>query len=82
MQYELWLGQFDKDDFIWKTIKKFDNYKDADEYYNKFIKSIINMNGEDIVEEYGSRLDIELRFDEKKIKWLGLYENIIKPDEK
>ena len=74
MEYELWLGKFEKDDFIWSLVKRFDNYGDGYKYYKQFVQEQIDLNNDELVEEHEStRLDIELRTDSKKINWVGIY---------
>lgn len=74
MEYELWLGKFEKDDFVWSLVKRFDNYGDGYTYYKKFVQEQLDLDNSELVEEHEStRLDIELRTDSKKINWTGIY---------
>lgn len=74
MKYELWFGKFEKEDFVWNIIKKFDKYDDAYKYYKKFVNEQFNLSNDELVEEHNStRLDIELRSNNQKINWVGIY---------
>lgn len=74
MKYELWFGKFEKDDFTWEIIKTFDNYKDAYKYYKNFTLEQLDLNNNELIEEHEStRLDIELRTENEKINWIGIY---------
>ena len=74
MKYELWFGKFEHEDLAWKIIKNFDNYEDAYKYYKKFVNEQFNLDNDELIEEHDStRLDIELRSNNKKINWIGIY---------
>lgn len=72
--FEIWLGTFDKEDFIWKTLKEFDKFDDAYKYFKDFSVKALELDVATFEKEYGSgRLDIELRQGEKRIDWVGIF---------
>ena len=65
VDYEIWLGTFEGEDFVWKTVKKlntFDKHKQA------------SYSAEELSKSWGSgRIDIELRQGKKLLNWVGMY---------
>ena len=75
--YEIWLGTFEGEDFVWETLKEFDEYDDAYKFYKDLSIKYLHMTDEQLLKDLGStRLDIELRKGESRLNWCGLYAKI------
>lgn len=74
-KYFLWLGTFEKDKFVWKKLKEFNDYDKAYAAYRKFVEEQTEYTDEELIDIWNSpRLDIELKDDQDKlINWVGIY---------
>lgn len=74
VNYEIWLGTFEGEDFVWKTIKKFNSYDDAVKFFEDYKRKQATYSAEELSKIWGSgRIDIELRQGKKLINWVGMY---------
>ena len=74
LEYEIWLGTFEGEDFIWKTIKKFNNFDQAYKFYHDYVMKQTTYTDEELKKIWSSgRLDVELRQGKKLINWCGIY---------
>ena len=74
VDYEIWLGTFEGEDFVWKTIKKFNDYDKASEFFENYKRKQAEYSAEELSKIWGSgRIDIELRQGKKLINWVGMY---------
>lgn len=74
VEYEVWLGTFEGEDFVWKTVKKFNNYKQASKFFEDYKRKQAEYSAEELSKIWGSgRIDIELRQGKKLINWIGMY---------
>ena len=74
VNYEIWLGTFEGEDFVWKTIKKFNNFEEAAKFFEEYKKKQASYDEEELSKIWGSgRIDIELRQGKKLINWVGMY---------
>lgn len=74
VNYEIWLGSFEGEDFVWKKIKEFNNYKDASKFFEEYKRKQASYDQEELSKIWGSgRIDIELRQGKKSLNWVGMY---------
>ena len=80
-EYELWLGSFEGENFKWKVIKKFNDFKKAFTAFKEFCDTQQGYSQEELKEVWSSpRLDIELRQGKKMLNWMGLYSRKVDKD--
>lgn len=73
----IFIGKFnaDKNTFSWDKYREFNTFREADKEFNSFCKSLFDYDYDEFVKEFKTpRMDVEIRFGEKKLKWFGLYE--------
>ena len=74
VDYEIWFGTFEGEDFVWKTIKKFNTYAEASKFFETYKKKQAEYSAEELSKVWGSgRIDIELRQGKKLLNWVGMY---------
>lgn len=74
VDYEIWLGSFEGDKFVWKTIKKFNDFDKAYNFYNSYVDKQESYTAEELAKIWSSaRIDIELRQGKKLLNWVGMY---------
>ena len=74
VDYEIWLGTFEGDKFVWKTIKKFNDFQKAYKFYNDYVDKQESYTAEELQKIWSSpRIDIELRQGKKLLNWVGMY---------
>lgn len=74
VDYEIWLGTFEGEDFVWKTIKKFNSFEKAYAFYHDYIAKQSSYTDEELKKVWSSgRLDVELRQGKKLINWAGFF---------
>lgn len=83
IEYELLFGTFEGENFKWKTLKKFNNFKEAYREYKKFVDKQMSYSVEELLKIWSSgRIDIELRQGTKLLNWVGVYCRRTDPDKK
>ena len=74
IEYEIWLGTFEGENFVWKTIKKFNDFSKAYKFYNDYVDKQESYSIEELQKIWSSaRIDIELRQGKKLLNWVGMY---------
>ena len=74
VDYEIWLGTFEGEDFVWKTVKKFNTYEQASKFFEDYKHKQASYSAEELAKIWGSgRIDIELRQGKKLLNWVGMY---------
>ena len=74
VEYEVWLGTFEGDKFVWKTIKKENDFDKAYKFYLDYVKKQQAYTAEELAKIWSSpRIDIELRQGKKLLNWMGMY---------
>ena len=74
IEYEIWLGTFEGEKFVWKTIKKFNDFDQAYEYYHEYCIKQMSYTDEELKKIWSSgRIDVELRQGKKPLNWCGIY---------
>lgn len=74
VEYEIYLGTFEGEDFIWKCIKRFTSFDDAYGFYHDYIMKQSKYDDEELKKIWSSgRIDVELRQGKKLINWCGLF---------
>lgn len=74
VDYEIWLGSFEGDKFVWKTIKKFSDFDKAYKFYCDYVDKQESYTAEELQKIWSSaRIDIELRQGKKLLNWVGMY---------
>ena len=74
INYEIWLGTFEGENFVWKIIKKFNSYAEASKFFEEYKIKQTSYSAEELSKVWGSgRIDIELRQGKKLIDWVGMY---------
>ena len=74
VSYEIWLGTFEGEDFVWKTIKKENSFDKAYEFYHEYAQKQMRYTDEELQKIWSSgRVDIELRQGKKLLNWVGIF---------
>lgn len=74
VEYDLILGSFEGEDYIWKTLKHFTEWEKAYKAYKDFVNEQIQLDDEELLKIWSSpRLDVELKQGPKLINWVGIY---------
>lgn len=74
LEYEIWLGTFEGEDFVWKTIKKFNSFDKAYNFYHEYTNKQMKYTDEELEKIWSSgRIDVELRQGKKLLNWVGIY---------
>lgn len=74
VEYEIWLGSFEGEKWVWKTIKKFNNFDKASKFFEDYKQKQASYDADELADIWGSgRIDIELRQGKKLINWVGMY---------
>ena len=74
VDYEIWLGTFEGEDFVWKTIKKFNTFEKAYSFYHEYTIKQMSYTDEELKKIWSSgRIDVELRQGKKLINWAGIF---------
>lgn len=74
INYKLDLGTFEGENFKWKTLKTFNSWEKAYSAYKKFINEQMSYTDDELYEVWHStRLDVELKENDKLINWVGIY---------
>lgn len=74
LDYEIWLGTFEGEKFVWKTIKKFNDFKKAYKFFFDYVKKQSSYDDEELKKIWSSgRIDVELRQGKKLLNWHGIY---------
>ena len=74
VEYEIWLGTFEGEDFVWKTIKKFNSFDKAYNFYHEYTNKQMQYTDEELEKIWSSgRIDVELRQGKKLLNWVGIY---------
>lgn len=83
VDYEVWLGSFHGETFVWKSLKKFNDFESAYKFYHEYSNKQMTYNDDELKKIWGSaRIDVELRQGKKIINWVGIYSRrVAKPDE-
>lgn len=81
VEYEIWLGTFEGDKFVWKTIKKENDFQKAYQFYLDYVKKQEAYTAEELQKIWSSpRIDVELRQGNKLLNWVGMYNRKVGED--
>lgn len=73
-QYQLILGTFIDNEFIWHDVDSFDSLEDAYKEFKKYVNNQLKYTDEELVKVWNTgRLDVELRRGNKLLNWVGIY---------
>lgn len=73
-QYQLILGTFIDNEFIWHDVDSYDTIEEAYREYKKYVNSQLKYTDEELSKVWNTgRLDIELRRGNKLLNWVGIY---------
>lgn len=73
-QYQLILGTFIDDEFVWHDVDSFDNLEEAYKAFKKYVNSQLKYTDEELIKVWNTgRLDVELRRGNKLLNWVGIY---------
>ena len=73
-QYQLILGTFIDDEFVWHDVDSFDNLEEAYRAFKKYVNSQLKYTDEELIKVWNTgRLDVELRRGNKLLNWVGIY---------
>lgn len=74
VEYEIWLGTFEGEDFVWKTIKKENDFDKAYKFFHEYCLKQMSYSDEELQKIWSSgRIDVELRQGKKLLNWVGIY---------
>lgn len=74
VEYEIWLGTFEGEDFVWKTIKKENSFDKAYDFYHKYCMKQMSYTDDELKKVWSSgRIDVELRQGKKLLNWTGIF---------
>lgn len=81
VNYEVMLGTFEGEDFIWKSVYKSDNFEKAYDFYHKYANKQMSYTDEQLKKIWKSgRVDVELRQGKKLLNWVGMYSRKVSED--
>lgn len=73
-QYQLILGTFIDDEFVWHDVDSFDDLEEAYREFKKYVNSQLKYTDEELIKVWNTgRLDVELRRGNKLLNWVGIY---------
>lgn len=73
-QYQLILGTFIDDEFVWYDVDSFDDLDEAYKEFKKYVNSQLKYTDEELIKVWNTgRLDVELRRGNKLLNWVGIY---------
>lgn len=73
-QYQIILGTFIDNEFIWHDVDSFDNLEDAYREFKKYVNAQLKYTDEELIKVWNTgRLDVELRRGNKLLNWVGIY---------
>lgn len=73
-QYQLILGTFIDNEFVWHDVGSYDDQAEAYREYKKYVNEQLKYSDDELVKVWNSgRLDIELRRGNKLLNWTGIY---------
>lgn len=82
-QYQLILGTFIDDKFVWHDVGEYDDQAEAYREYKKYVNEQLKYSDEELVKVWSSgRLDVELRRGNKLLNWTGIYTREVPPEDK
>ena len=83
VEYEIWLGTFEGEDFVWKVIKKENSWDKAYKFYHEYCQKQMSYTDDELKKVWSSgRIDVELRQGEKLLNWVGIFSRkVSNPDE-
>ena len=83
VDYEVWLGTFEGENFVWKTIKKENDFDKAYKFYHDYCMKQMSYTDEELQKIWSSgRVDVELRQGKKLLNWVGIFSRkVANPDE-
>lgn len=83
VEYEVLLGTFEGEDFIWKTIHKNSDFDKAYKFYHDYTMKQMSYTDEELKKIWSSgRIDIELKQGKRLLNWVGIYSRkVSEPDE-
>lgn len=73
-QYQLILGTFIDNKFVWHDVDSFDDIEVAYREFKKYVNSQLKYSDEELLKVWNTgRLDVELRRGNKLLNWVGIY---------
>lgn len=73
-QYQLILGTFIDDEFVWHDVDSYDDLEEAYKEFKKYVNSQLKYTDEELIKVWNTgRLDVELRRGNKLLNWVGIY---------
>ena len=74
VEYEIWLGTFEGEDFVWKVIKKETSWDKAYTFYHENCKKQMSYTDDELKKVWSSgRIDVELRQGKTLLNWVGIF---------
>lgn len=82
VEYEIWLGTFEGENFVWKTIKKESDFDKAYKFYHEYCIKQQTYTDEELKKVWSSgRIDVELRQGKKLLNWTGIFSRRVSKDD-
>lgn len=82
VEYEVILGTFEGEDFVWKTIYHSTDFDKAYQFYYKYTNKQMSYTDEELKKIWDSgRVDIELKQGKKLLNWVGIYSRKVSEDD-
>ena len=73
-QYQLILGTFIDNEFVWHDVDSYDTLEDAYKNFKKYVTDQLKYTDEELVKVWNTgRLDVELRRGNRLLNWVGIY---------
>lgn len=81
-QYQLLLGTFIDNEFIWHDVDSFDDLEEAYKEYKKYVSSQLKYTDDELLKVWNTgRLDVELRRGNRLLNRTGIYVREVADDE-
>lgn len=73
-QYQLILGTFIDNEFVWHDVDSYDTIEEAYREFKKYVNAQLKYTDEELVKVWNTgRLDVELRRGNRLLNWVGIY---------
>lgn len=74
VDFEIYLGTFNDNEFTWHRISKHKDFEQAYKEFKKYTNKQLQYTEEDLKKVWDTgRIDIELRYGNKLLNWVGIY---------
>lgn len=82
LNYDVFVGTFEGEDFVWKKIKSFNEFNKAYNFYKEYAMKQMGYDDKELQKIWNSiRVDVVLRQGKKLINWAGIVSRRVDKDD-